>query len=86
MFTGEPSRGYVGLSVWPYPRKAGDRTVMLVKRQGYIEGYRALNLLLPAEDLMLVVLANNSRADLSDTHAADGFSYRLLAAALGASP
>lgn len=82
MFTGDPALGYVALSVRPYPRKVGDRTVMLVERQGFIEGYRALNLLVPAEDLMLVVLANNSRADLSVTYASDGFSYSLLSAAL----
>lgn len=86
MFTGDPALGYVGLSVWPYPRAVGDRTVMLVERQGFIEGYRALNLLVPGENVMLVVLSNNSRADLSDTYAADGFSYRLLVAALRAMP
>ena len=82
MFTGDPALGYVGLSVWRYPRDVDGRAVTLVERQGLIAGYRALNLLAPDEDLVLVVLANNSRADLSNTYAADGLSYRLLRAAL----
>ncbi|MEM1126805.1 MAG: serine hydrolase domain-containing protein [Bacteroidota bacterium] len=82
MFTGDPALGYVGLSVWPYPRAVGDQRVMLIERQGFIEGYRGLNLLAPDEDLMLIVLANTNRADLSQTYATDGFSYQLLRAAL----
>jgi CubicO group peptidase (beta-lactamase class C family) len=84
MFAGDPALGYAGLSVWRYPRDVAGRSVTLVERQGLIAGYRALNLLAPAEDLVLIVLSNNSRADLSNTYAADGLSYRLLRAALAA--
>ena len=82
MFASDPALGYVAMSVWAYPREVGDRTVTLVERQGWIGGHRALNALVPDEDLVLIVLANTDAADLSRTYTDESFSYALLAAVL----
>ncbi len=81
MFTAAPALGFVALSVWTYRLDAG-RPVRLVERQGWIGGYRALNLLAPDDDTVLVVLANTDAADLSRTYTGQGFSAALMRAAL----
>ena len=81
MFTVAPALGFVALSVWTYHFDAG-RPVRLVERQGWIGGYRALNLLAPDDDTVLIVLANTDAADLSRTYTGQGFSAALIRAAL----
>ncbi len=83
MTTADPSLGFVALSVWRYGLDVDGQPVTLVERQGWIWGYRALNLLAPDEDLVLIVLANTDAADLSRTYTRQGFSFDLVRAALG---
>ena len=82
MFTADPALGFVALSVWTYTMTIDGRAVRLVERQGWIGGYRALNLLAPDEGLALVVLANTDAADLSRTYTGSGFSADLVRVAL----
>ena len=55
----------------------------LVERQGWIGGYRALNLLAPDDDTVRSVLSNTDAADISQTYVGSGFSADLIRAALG---
>ena len=82
MFTADPALGFVALSVWTYGFDAGGRTVRLVERQGWIGGHRALNLLAPDDDTVLIVLANTDAPDISQTYVGRGFSASLVRAAL----
>ena len=82
MFTADPNLGFVALSVWTYTMQVDGRPVRLVERQGWIGGFRALNLLAPDDGLALVVLANTDAADLSQTYTGRGFSASLVRAAL----
>ena len=82
MFTADPTLGFVALSVWTYTMSVNGRPVRLVERQGWIGGYRALNLLAPDAGVALVVLANTDAADLSRTYTQTGFSADLIRAAL----
>lgn len=86
MFTPERALGFVALSVWTYRFDAGQtgapRPARLAERQGWIGGYRALNLLAPDDDTVLIVLANTDAADLSRTYTGTGFSASLIRAAL----
>ena len=83
MFTADPALGFVALSVWTYGLDAGGRRARLVERQGWIDGYRALNLLAPDDDTVLIVLSNTDAADISQTYVGSGFSADLIRAALG---
>ncbi len=80
----DPALGFVALGVWRYTLDVGrGAPADLVERQGYIGGYRALNVLAPADDLALVILSNAGEPDLFRTYARSGFSYDLIRAALG---
>jgi len=82
MFAANDALGYVALSVWSYSLPVDGEPVALVERQGWIWGYRGLNLLAPDKDLVLIVLSNNGAADLSQTYDLSSFSASLLRAAL----
>lgn len=84
MFAASPALGFVALSVWTYGLDVGGRQARMVERQGWIGGYRALNLLAPDDDTVVIVLSNTDAADLSRTYTGSGFSYRLARAALQA--
>ena len=78
MFTADPALGFVALSVWTYGLRVGERTARLVERQGWIGGHRALNLLAPDDDTVLIVLANTDAPDISQTYVGSGFSADLI--------
>ena len=84
MFAADPALGFVALSVWTYGFGVGGRTARLVERQGWIGGYRALNVLAPDDDAVLVVLSNTDAADLSRTYTGAGFSADLVREVLAA--
>ena len=78
-----PPRAQSALSVWVYTVTGPDGTpVQVIERQGWIEGNRALLLVVPEADAVVAVLANTDAADLDRTYTGRGFSAGLLRLAL----
>lgn len=79
MFTPSPKLGFVGLGSWAYDLKlTDDKTVRVVERQGYINGFCALSVLIPAERTSVVFLSNTETQTLFQTYAAKGLSYAVI--------
>jgi hypothetical protein len=78
MFHGENNLGGEALGSWSYDVPGFSPALHVVERQGDIGSVRVLNLLIPAQDTSIVILANTDRADLFDTYSKQGLGYALL--------
>lgn len=79
MFTPSAKLGFVALGSWRYGAKLADgRAAQIIERQGYINGFCALNLIVPEENLSLIFLSNTETQTLFRTYAAQGLSYEIL--------
>ena len=78
MFTPSPQLGFVALGSWSYKLKLGGAEKTIVERQGYINGFCALNLIVPEDKLALVFLSNTETQMLFRTYASMGLSFEVL--------
>lgn len=84
MFTPSPKLGFVGLGSWAYDLKLSNgKTVRAVERQGYINGFCALNILIPSEKVSAVFLSNVETQTLFQTYASKGLSFEMIDAIVG---
>lgn len=83
MFTPSEKLGFVALGSWTYSVKFSDgKTRKLTERQGYINGFCALNIISPEEKIAAIFLSNTETQTLFQTYATRGLSYKVLNAAL----
>ena len=80
MFTPSPKLGYVALGSWSYKLKIGGAEKKLVERQGHINGFSALNLLIPEDKFALIFLGNVNTQTLFNTYTGKGLSAEILKA------
>lgn len=78
MFTPSPQLGFVALGSWSYKLKLGGAEKTIVERQGYINGFCALNLIVPEDKLAVIFLSNTETQTLFQTYASRGLSYEVL--------
>jgi len=78
MFTSSPQLGFVALGSWRYKLKLGGAEKTIVERQGYINGFCALNLIVPEDKLALIFLSNTETQTLFQTYASQGLSFEVL--------
>lgn len=79
MFTPSPKLGFVGLGSWAYGLKfANGKKVKVVERQGYINGFCTLNVLIPEMKFSAVFLSNSETQTLFQTYAARGLSFEVV--------
>ena len=78
MFTPSPQLGFVALGSWRYKLKLGGAEKTVVERQGYINGFCALNLIVPEDKLALIFLSNTETQTLFQTYASQGLSFEVL--------
>ncbi len=84
MFTPSAKLGFVGLGSWIYKLKfPSGKTSRIVERQGYINGFCALNILVPEENISLVFLGNTETQTLFQTYASKGLSFDVLNELIG---
>lgn len=81
MFTPSPQLGFVALGSWNYKLKLAEKKKIIVERQGYINGFCALNLIVPEDKLAVIFLSNTETQTLFRTYASQGLSYEVLKAA-----
>ena len=80
MFTPSAKLGFVALGSWSYQLKLGGVSRTIVERQGYINGFCALNLTVPEAKLSVIFLSNTETQMLFQTYASRGLSYEVLKA------
>lgn len=80
MFTPSAKLGFVGLGSWSYKLNLGGKEKTIVERQGYINGFCALNLIVPENDFALIFLSNTETQTLFQTYASRGLSFEVLKA------
>ena len=80
MFTKSPQLGFVALGSWSYKLKLGGVEKTIVERQGYINGFCALNLIVPEDKLVVIFLSNTETQTLFQTYASRGLSFEVLKA------
>ncbi len=78
MFTPSPQLGFVALGSWSYQLKLGGVSKTIVERQGYINGFCALNLIIPEDKLAVIFLSNTETQTLFQTYASRGLSFEVL--------
>lgn len=79
MFTPSPKLGFVALGSWTYGAEFADgKTRKLTERQGYINGFCALNIISQEEKIVAIFLSNTETQTLFQTYAAQGLSYKVL--------
>ena len=78
MFTPSPQLGFVALGSWRYKLKLGGAEKTIIERQGYINGFCALNLIVPEDKLALIFLSNTETQTLFQTYASQGLSFEVL--------
>ncbi|MBC7796118.1 MAG: serine hydrolase [Pyrinomonadaceae bacterium] len=78
MFTPSAKLGFVGLGSWSYKLKLGGVSKTIVERQGYINGFCALNIIVPEDNISLIFLSNAETQTLFRTYASQGFSFEVL--------
>ncbi len=82
MFTPSEKLGFVGLGSWIYNLEfSGGAKKRMVERQGYINGFCALNIISYEEKLSAIFLSNTETQTLFRTYASQGLSYEILNAA-----
>ena len=80
MFKAAPKLGYVACGSWSYPLALGGTKRVVVERQGHINGFSALNLIVPDEGLALIFLGNVDTQTLFQTYTGKGLSAEVLRA------
>ncbi len=84
MFVPSPKLGFIGLGSWIYDLKfTNGKKSRMVERQGYINGFCALNILIPAENISVILLSNTETQTLFQTYAAKGLSFQVIDALAG---
>lgn len=83
MFTPSEKLGFVALGSWRYKLKLGAAEKTIVERQGYINGFCALNLIVPDENIAVIFLSNAETQTLFQTYASRGLSFEILNALFG---
>ena len=79
MFTPSPKLGFVALGSWTYWLDFADgKARKLTERQGYINGFCALNIISQEEKASAIFLSNTETQTLFQTYAAQGLSYKVL--------
>ena len=78
MFTPSEKLGFVALGSWKYNLKFGGKEKTIVERQGYINGFCALNIIIPEDDFSLIFLSNVETQTLFQTYASKGLSFEIL--------
>ena len=89
MWQAGPETGYGGLSVWVFPvtLAACGIEARVVERQGAIGGVQVRNLILPDQDVALVIWTDQAALDLGQTWSGEGLTIDLLTAVVcGAEP
>ena len=80
MFMPSDKLGFVALGSWSYKLEFGGVSKTIVERQGYINGFCALNLIVPEDKLAVIFLSNMETQTLFQTYASRGLSYEVLKA------
>lgn len=84
MFAGSPKLGFVALGSWSYKLKLADgKEHRIVERQGGINGFSILNVIMPDDGISAIFLGNVETQTLFQTYAGKGLSYDVLNTALG---
>jgi len=78
MFTPSDKLGFVALGSWSYKLKLGGAEKTIVERQGSINGFCALNIIVPEEKISLIFLSNTETQTLFQTYASRGLSFEVL--------
>ncbi len=78
MFTPSAKLGFVALGSWSYQLTLGSVKKTIVERQGYINGFCALNLIVPEDKLAVIFLSNTETQTLFQTYASRGLSFEVL--------
>lgn len=78
MFKPSAKLGFVALGSWSYKLKLSGAEKTIVERQGYINGFCALNIIVPEDDFALVFLSNTETQTLFQTYASRGLSFEVL--------
>ena len=78
MFTPSKQLGFVALGSWSYKSKLGATEKTIVERQGYINGFCALNLIIPEDNISVIFLSNTETQTLFRTYARQGLSFAVL--------
>ena len=84
MFTPDKVFGYVGLGSWAYDLKVPGESnaIRVVERQGNIGGIQVLNVLAPAANVSMSIMANTDYADLFNLYSRRGLPYELVCLAV----
>ena len=86
MYKAAPELGYVACGSWSYPLTLGGTKRVVVERQGHINGFSALNLLIPEDGLALIFLGNVDTQTLFQTYTGKGLSAEVLRVLYGKAP
>lgn len=78
MFTPSEKLGFVALGSWRYKLNLGGSEKTLIERQGYINGFCALNLIIPEDNSAAIFLSNTETQTLFQTYASQGLSFQIL--------
>lgn len=78
MFTSSPKLGFVAFGSWSYKLKIGGVEKKIVERQGHINGFSALNLIIPEDNFALIFLGNVDTQTLFNTYTGKGLSAEIL--------
>ncbi|WP_375398567.1 serine hydrolase domain-containing protein [uncultured Sphingomonas sp.] len=83
MWRGDPGLGFEALGQWSFDAKLkGCPTpVKIIERRGGIGRFQARNILLPDQDMSIVIFTNRGDFDFGEVWQGKGFSYDLLSAA-----
>ncbi|MEO0786064.1 MAG: hypothetical protein AAFY10_10225 [Pseudomonadota bacterium] len=83
LWTGMPEFGFVALGQWSFsaPLEGCDGAVRIIERRGDVGSIQARNILLPDQDLSVIVFTTNARFDFGAIWTGSGFSHDLLRAA-----
>jgi len=78
MFAPSSQLGFVALGSWSYKLKLGGAEKTIVERQGFINGFCALNIIVPEDKISLIFLSNMETQTLFQTYAGRGLSFEVL--------
>ena len=78
MFTPSKKLGFVALGSWSYQSNLGGVPKTIVERQGYINGFCALNLIVSEDKFAVIFLSNVETKTLFNTYTGKGLSFEVL--------
>lgn len=87
MWDGKPEYGFAALGQWSFSvplKQCGDIPVRIVERRGFIGGVALRNIILPDQDLVLIMTANRAEAEAAygEIWQQAGITHDVLRAAL----